>query len=192
MNKNAQRSVRLLEQAYLSLLAEKPYTKITVTDVANKAGLNRGTFYAHFKGMPELTERVMDDLSQRLVEIVRSQYEGDFAENPRPTLAAVGGFFSENRDVMLGLEESSSFMPLASSLVDRLEEWFRGYVGERNPDDGLTDLVLVHYMFAGIVSAYHGWVRGEMGDCPVEEVNERLVRLVVASCAAFGRGDRRC
>ena len=48
-NRNAQRSVRLLEEALTLLIAEKPYDKITVSDITRRADLNRGTFYRSFR-----------------------------------------------------------------------------------------------------------------------------------------------
>ena len=40
------------------LLAEKPLNKITVTDIVNDCGLNRMTFYYHFKDIYDLLEWV--------------------------------------------------------------------------------------------------------------------------------------
>ncbi|MBO5365138.1 MAG: TetR family transcriptional regulator, partial [Peptococcaceae bacterium] len=46
--RNAVRSKTMIRQAFLELLQEKPYEKITVTDIAQRADLNRSTFYAHY------------------------------------------------------------------------------------------------------------------------------------------------
>ena len=69
-NRNAERSVRLLESAFLELLAEKPYEKITVTDVTARADLNRGTFYAHFKNMDDLMNTAVDTLTDTLSNLL--------------------------------------------------------------------------------------------------------------------------
>ena len=45
-HKNAVRSKTLIKYAFTQLLAEKELGKITVTDVVEKAGISRGTFYA--------------------------------------------------------------------------------------------------------------------------------------------------
>ena len=47
-HKNAVRSKTLIKYAFTQLLAEKELGKITVTDVVEKAGISRGTFYAHY------------------------------------------------------------------------------------------------------------------------------------------------
>ena len=73
MNRNAQRSRRLLKEAFMELLAEKPYESITVSDVARKADLNRGTFYNHFRDkddlLAQLEAEVMEDLERFQVQM---------------------------------------------------------------------------------------------------------------------------
>ena len=38
---------KALEQAFIRLALQKPYSHITVTDIAKEAGVNRMTFYSH-------------------------------------------------------------------------------------------------------------------------------------------------
>ena len=39
---------RSLAKAFVDLLEEKPFDKITIQDISQKAGVNRQTFYNHF------------------------------------------------------------------------------------------------------------------------------------------------
>ena len=43
--RNSIRSKTLIRNALLSLMQEKEFEKITVTDIVSKADINRGTFY---------------------------------------------------------------------------------------------------------------------------------------------------
>lgn len=45
------RSKKLIINALVDLLDEKPLDKITVTDIVKKADINRGTFYAHYENV---------------------------------------------------------------------------------------------------------------------------------------------
>ena len=42
------RTRKLLQQAFVELLSEKPFDAITVQDIAARSTINRATFYAHF------------------------------------------------------------------------------------------------------------------------------------------------
>ena len=43
-----------IRRAFLELLDEKNYTQITVTELAERADINRKTFYAYYTGMEDL------------------------------------------------------------------------------------------------------------------------------------------
>ena len=43
-----------LENAFWTLLADRPFGKITVTDVVHEARVNRNSFYYHYNDIPNL------------------------------------------------------------------------------------------------------------------------------------------
>ena len=65
--RSAIRSRKLIIDALADLLQEKPLDKITVTDVVSRADINRGTFYAHFRDIPD----VVDHLIQQTFSAIR-------------------------------------------------------------------------------------------------------------------------
>lgn len=61
--------------AFFKLLYEKPYKKITVSDVTAEAGVNRMTFYYHFKDIDDL---VFKKIEETFLEICKkSVVSGD-------------------------------------------------------------------------------------------------------------------
>lgn len=45
--------------AFLQLLEEKPYNKITVKNIVELCQINRNTFYYHFQDIPDLLEQII-------------------------------------------------------------------------------------------------------------------------------------
>ena len=60
------RSRDLIKSALLSLLMDKDLDEITVSALAQKAGVNRGTFYAHYKNISEVLESIQSDVARQL------------------------------------------------------------------------------------------------------------------------------
>ena len=61
------RTRQLLQQALMELMAEKSFQAITVQDIAERATVNRVTFYAHFEDKYALLEHTMREMfRQRL------------------------------------------------------------------------------------------------------------------------------
>ncbi len=58
--RNAVRSRRLICDALLELLDEKPLDKITVTDITNRADVSRGTFYLHYEKVSDVISELQD------------------------------------------------------------------------------------------------------------------------------------
>ena|SRR6266498_2639856 len=48
LDPRVKRTRQLLEQAFLAVVAEKGFQSVSVQDIAEKAGVNRATFYDHF------------------------------------------------------------------------------------------------------------------------------------------------
>lgn len=63
------RTRKLLEDAFRALLCEKPFSEISVADIAEKATVNRATFYAHFEDKGHLAATMMsEDLHDAVIE----------------------------------------------------------------------------------------------------------------------------
>lgn len=63
------RTRRLLEDALLSFAQEKPYTAVTVKDIAARATVNRATFYAHFTDKDDLLRCVLRNQLDRALSV---------------------------------------------------------------------------------------------------------------------------
>ena len=60
---------RALEQSLKNLLLKKPLNKITISDITEDCGINRMTFYYHFKDIYDLVEwACMEDAAKALRE----------------------------------------------------------------------------------------------------------------------------
>ncbi|MGI6220425.1 MAG: TetR/AcrR family transcriptional regulator [Coriobacteriales bacterium] len=59
------RTEQAIESALLEVLAEKPISEIGVSEVAQRAGISRSTFYAHFNNLDEVVDRLMERFCSR-------------------------------------------------------------------------------------------------------------------------------
>ena len=59
---------KLLKDAFMELLKEKPVAKITPTELCRKAQINRNTFYCHYKTVEDLALKIENDLVQGIDE----------------------------------------------------------------------------------------------------------------------------
>lgn len=61
------RTERALREAFVSLVLERGYDRISVEDIAERADIARATFYAHYAGKEELLTSVFTELVEDLM-----------------------------------------------------------------------------------------------------------------------------
>ena len=59
----------LMDEALLLLLEKKEYEFITVTEICEKAGVNRSTFYLHYQNMDELLFETIEMINKRFKNV---------------------------------------------------------------------------------------------------------------------------
>lgn len=64
----AQTTKRALEASLKKLLVQKPLNKITINDITEDCGVNRMTFYYHFKDIYDLVDWIMVEDAQQAME----------------------------------------------------------------------------------------------------------------------------
>ena len=55
-----------IREALIELLAEKSENNISVRELAQRAGINRGTFYIHYKDIHDLVEQLVEEAVEQL------------------------------------------------------------------------------------------------------------------------------
>jgi AcrR family transcriptional regulator len=186
MNRNARRSVRLLKEAFLRILADKPYDQISVSDVTREADLNRGTFYAHFENMDDLLRSTMADFSEQVSALMDQSLGDGFLVDPMPVLSRIGGYLGQDRVLFRKLVTSTSVEPFIDALRKMFCDKIRGRLGKASPaTDPTFDLVATEYLTSGVLGAYRSWLAGDYGDETIDELNQHLCALLKATAAVL-------
>src|SRR5512139_755400 len=85
------RTRQMLRDALVSLIEEKGFEAITVQDIADRAGLNRATFYLHYRDKQELLVKSLRDAIDELVADIGASTDEQRQlisdESPRPIKA---------------------------------------------------------------------------------------------------------
>ena len=58
MDIRVKKTKRAIQKAFIALLREKPIEKITVKEIAERAEINKTTFYSHYETLDALTAEI--------------------------------------------------------------------------------------------------------------------------------------
>ena len=64
----SQLTKRALEESFKRQLSTKPFSKITIADIAQDCGISRMTFYYHFKDIYDLMEWSLEEDAKRAID----------------------------------------------------------------------------------------------------------------------------
>lgn len=95
-------SQKWLVTALLELMKEKPYKKITIKEIAEKAGVNRSTFYRNFKTKEDLINHYLDDLTEEYIHRIINTDHIDMSQVSK----IFAQFWSENLEFIYLLREN--------------------------------------------------------------------------------------
>ncbi|MEC0201090.1 TetR-like C-terminal domain-containing protein [Paenibacillus lautus] len=117
MDPRAIRSKKMLKQAVFSLLADnQEISQLTVQKIANRAELNRATFYLHYEDINDLLRQIVheifDDLSMKVEPLLQVK-----SRNEREQLITFLNYFYEYRKIFAVLVEHTGFKTHLSNLL---------------------------------------------------------------------------
>lgn len=123
---------KAIRESFLKLLEQKPLNKITVRDIVTDCGINRNSFYYHYRDIQELCEELLRESCDRL-----------FAAYP--TIASLeqglDAILSEvvaNRRVLLHVYRSTDRALLEQHLWREARYVVEGYLGANYPMDRIV------------------------------------------------------
>ncbi len=95
MDLRIERTRRNIINAFIQLRAKKPIEKITVTELAKTAAINKATFYLHYKDIYDLSDRLEDEiLTKALSDVPTDALFQDGAIHLTEALATQGTLFN--------------------------------------------------------------------------------------------------
>lgn len=177
---------RALEQSLKNLLLKKPLTKITISDITEDCGINRMTFYYHFKDIYDLVEwACLEDAKRALDE--KKTYD-----TWQQGLLQIFEAVQENKPFILNVyrcvhrEQVEKYLqPLVDQLMlDVIQEESASMVIREEDKQFIAKIYA--YIFIGVML---DWIKDDMREEP-QEIVARLVKLLRGSVTAALRRFR--
>lgn len=177
------RSRRLIREAFLALLDEKEFGKITVTDIVNRADLNRSTFYAHYPDVNGVVEEIQYEIISRNMEMVRQVKYRNFLKDPMPYLNSICVTLEENRKLY-------SKMGHSTQVHLHLDQYRRMIADDILCHPEIPDEirnapffeVRIHFFVGGIMNTYQQWAEHKT-KCTLTEISREIGSLIRKSAA---------
>jgi len=160
---------RALEASLKNLLRKKPLDKITVCDIADDCGINRMTFYYHFKDIYDLVEwSCLEDAAKALEG--KKTYDS-WQEGFLQIFEAV----KENKIFIMNVYRSVSREQVEEYLYKVTYDLLINVVNEKAKDIPISEsdkAFIAHYYKYAFVGLMLDWIKNGMKDDPNDIIDK--------------------
>ena len=158
------RTRKLLADALLSLLEERPLSEISVVDICQRAMVHRTTFYAHFDDKLALLRYAVDELEKYFEPVDPSL---DPRTGPREYFMVLFNnalyFLKSHRGMFFTVQGAAEFYALDEIITDALKR----KLSESAPAAGFDPELTARFYAGGLLALIRWWLSSS-ADVPDE------------------------
>ena len=171
---------RALEQSLKNLLLQKPLTKITVGDIADDCGINRMTFYYHFKDIYDLVEWSCYEDARKALDEKKS------CDTWQQGLLQIFDAVQENKPFILNVYRCVHREQVERYLQPLVDQLLLGVINEESDKISVRDedkqfiAQIYSYIFIGLML---DWIKDDMREDP-RKIVDKLAKLIKGSMSA--------
>lgn len=149
------RSKTMIKEAMLELMVEKPFDKITITDIVKKADINRGTFYAHYDNTAEVLKSISASVMDEIAAAFKAKNNSDALWNPRGYLKQISDFFLTNPTYFARLVATEKISEVLNDARHNAIKKILNDLGMDLPESSKAQLsIILDYSISGICTLY--------------------------------------
>ncbi|WP_353106456.1 TetR/AcrR family transcriptional regulator [Acetoanaerobium noterae] len=176
---------KLIKTALSELIQEKGFDHVSITDLTQRANINRGTFYLHYQDKYDLLEKfeneVLDDINKNAENYIKSikdiDFLGeDFSNEIKPFINKIFTYIKENYIIMKVILGPKSDMRFQNKIKKALNILLTEK-GWDNYFDSQNTFVTKNYFISYLVSAHIGVIR-QWIDSGMNESAENMAEMI--------------
>lgn len=166
----------------MQLMGEKEISRITVKELAERAGINRKTFYHHYETVDALVQEILDELCDDFIEVFERLPKGRPHEDANATFFR---FFASQPPHVQRILCYPAYESLCTHVIDRVYE--HHVISTSDPvgllPKGVQDMIQAYYRSATL-GLYRQWV-ADGREMPLDELIDLSGALVSHGDAAL-------
>lgn len=147
---------RVLADSIRKLMEQRPLAKISVGDIVEECGLNRNSFYYHFKDKYDLVNWIFyTDVINRL------KLDNVLTGSVWELIDTISHYFYENKSFYMNALSVSGQNSFAEYYIDIIKQIVRARLGESLADNDEQDQDFYIYFFIdAYIAATFRWLQG--------------------------------
>lgn len=157
------RSKALIKEALLSLMIEKPFEKISISDIVRRADINRGTFYAHYSNTSDVLKSISSSVVDEIALLISPYDPSRVLDSPENFLAQITLFLLRDPDYYAKLLQSDKFHDvLDEARYTAVKKVVDNYPRNLSESERRLLILVLDYAISGVLTLYTDILLGKL------------------------------
>ena len=184
-DKRSRKSRQAIKDAFKEMVLTQEMSHIVIKELAEKADVNRKTFYLHYTDVYNVLEDVEDELLEDIKSIFGKFDMNKVKTDPYPLLLAIsdGVSGSENETfnkLLFSSTISGNFMRKIKDMLKK--ELFDSY--KFTVENSMKANIILSFIVSGVVDCYRDWYLSDRSES-LEELARELSELIKHGTARY-------
>lgn len=174
---------KAIRNALAELLMKQDIENITVKDIADKADVNRKTFYNYYLNVFQVIDEIENEISQKFNNAISGISTTDVLNDPQIVFDRINEIISEDSEFYECLFRMENNPGLVIRLSDRLIKQTISSLTEMGIEETKA-IIISDFFITGMIKAYKNWVNSDK-EVTLENISDTLSVLIANGINGF-------
>lgn len=148
-----------IKKAFIELMNEKHFDKITLQDISDRANVNRRTIYLHYMDKFDLLDKLIEEHINKLQEMFELLSETDFIAGGQ----AIFEYFQKNYLFFSTMLVGGGAQNFRAQYIEFSVELLKNEViTAEGKNKGLSEDIILRFVSAAYVEVVEWWLKNQM------------------------------
>lgn len=186
LSSRAVKTNRRIHAAFFTLLRQKEFGKITVSDIAREAGINRKTFYAYYNDLDELLAGIEDSLIDKYRPLLMSIDVTSGSFDAKAFFEQFNSLAREDIDVYRTLAQYGMLIHILEKIEELIVEIITRQLPMPSREKEIRCRFYAQYAASGLLSILTHWI-GDPQGLSLDDFTDMAANVTVFGVSSFVR-----
>jgi AcrR family transcriptional regulator len=168
-----------IKDAFTELLKKKPVDKITVTEIAQTANIDRKTFYLHYETVPDVYRQI----EHGIVVSVRKMLANNDTTDWRQFIIGLNSIMKKDMTFYSVVAKKVDLTYIFDECTDIVTSILQESL-LKDRQASFEDKIIIRYAAVGVTKVYADWLKSDQ-QIPLEQVIDALTKALNQTLANY-------
>ena len=167
---------RAIKKSFVELLSEKDIDDITIKEIADRALINRKTFYNYYKGVYQIVDEIENEIVATFDSAVKDIDLNAQMKDPYLIFEKLTAIINSNIDFYGALFKTNGNVGLVFKIKELLKSKAQESFAMKFDIDKEKLGYMIEYALSGMISVYQSWFNSGRKQ-PIEEISDIVSKI---------------